>query len=165
MDKVRVKEQKLEGEIHSVTMTSDQYSLTMVPRLGGKIVSLVNRKTKREVLSRTNVSYRERRYGDSFEDYERDGADECFPTVEGCPYPVYPWAGAEIPDHGEVWCLPWEYEVKLGKLHGWVRGVRLPYLFERTIRNRAERRPGCHPTRRRFKAATILAAAVDTPRQ
>ena len=133
MDKVRVKEQKLEGDLTSVTMTSDQYSLTMVPQLGGKIVSIINRKTKREVLSRTNVAYRERRYGDAFEDYERDGADECFPTVGGCPYPTYPWAGAEMPDHGEVWCLPWEHEVRSSKLHGSVRGIRLPYLFERTI--------------------------------
>lgn len=135
MDKVRVKEHKLDGsdEIDALTMTSAQYSLTVAPQLGGKIVSLVNRKSKREVLSRTNIAHRPRRYGDTFEDYERDGADECFPTVEGCPYPVYPWGGADIPDHGELWCLPWQHEVCQGKVHTWVRGVRLPYLFERTI--------------------------------
>ena len=132
-EKAKIKESKLVEDIQQVTMTSGQYSVTVVPQLGAKITSIYNRKTKREFLSRTNVEYRAREYGDSFEDYERDGADECFPTVEGCPYPNYPWQGADIPDHGELWCLPWEYEIGKDKLRTWVRGVRLPYLFERTI--------------------------------
>jgi len=131
--KAKIKEQKLVDDIQSVTMTSDQYQVTVVPALGGKIISIYNRKTKREFLSRTNVEYRKREYGDKFENYERDGADECFPTVGGCPYPDYPWQGTDIPDHGELWSLPWDYEISKDKLRMWVRGVRLPYLFERTI--------------------------------
>lgn len=132
-EKAKIKEQKLVDDIQSVTLTSDQFSVTVVPELGAKITSILNRKTKREFLSRTNIEYRRREYGDAFENYERDGADECFPTVGGCPYPNHPWQGADVPDHGELWCLPWEYEITKDKLRTWVRGVRLPYLFERTI--------------------------------
>jgi galactose mutarotase-like enzyme len=133
MDKVKMKEEELVPGIPAVTLTSDLYSLTVVPKLGGKITSLSNRKTHREFLSRTNIPYRLRRYADPFEDYERDGADECFPTVGACPYPVYPWSGVPMPDHGEVWSLPWDYQFKQNKLVTTVRGVRLPYLFERAI--------------------------------
>jgi galactose mutarotase-like enzyme len=132
-EKAKIKESKLVDDINEITLTSDQYAVTVVPKLGAKITSIYNRKTKREFLSRTNVDYRLREYGDKFENYERDGADECFPTVGGCPYPNYPWQGTDIPDHGELWCLPWEHEITKDKLRTWVRGVRLPYLFERTI--------------------------------
>lgn len=132
-EKAKIKEQKLNDDIRAVNLQSDTYSVTVVPELGGKITSILNRKTKREFLTRTNIDYRKREYGDEFENYERDGADECFPTVGGCPYPNYPWQGTDIPDHGELWCLPWDYEISKDKLRMWVRGIRLPYLFERTI--------------------------------
>lgn len=133
MDKFKLKEVELAPEIPGLKLDTDRFSLTVAPRLGGKVVSLINRKTRREFLSRTNVEYRLRTYDDRFENYERDGADECFPTVEACPYPSFPWAGVPIPDHGEVWMLPWEHQVKQNRLHMWTRGVRLPYLFERQI--------------------------------
>ena len=83
-EKAKIKESKLVDDIKEVTLTSDQYSVTVVPQLGAKITSILNRKTKREFLSRTNVDYRPRVYGDAFENYERDGSDECFQTVGGC---------------------------------------------------------------------------------
>ena len=30
------------------------------------------------------------------------GADECLPTIAPCS-----WRGRELPDHGEVWNVPW----------------------------------------------------------
>ena len=133
MNKVTAKEAELDSGILGVTLNSDHFSLTVAPQLGGKITSLINKKTKREFIYRSNVSYRLRTYGDRFEDYERDGADECFPSVAACSFPAFPWEGVWIPEHGEVWSLPWEHQVKQGQLLTWVRGVRLPYLFERRI--------------------------------
>ena len=133
MDKFKSKEVELAPDIQGLKIETDRFSLTVAPQLGGKITSLTNKKTKREFLSRTNVAYKLRGYGDAFENYERDGADECFPTVESCPYPQFPWEGAQVPDHGEVWTLPWEHEIKHNRLRMWVRGVRFPYVFERQI--------------------------------
>ena len=133
MEKLKTKEIELAPDIVGIQMDTDRFSVTVAPQLGGKITSLINRKTKREFLSRTNTDYRLREYGDRFENYERDGADDCFPAVGPGPYPTFPWEGVAIPDHGEVWTLPCEYQVKGGRLHTWVRGVRVPYLFERQI--------------------------------
>lgn len=133
MNKMKVKEEKFESDLTALTMDSTRFSLTVLPGLGGKMISLLNKKTKREFLSRTNISYRHRTYGDSFENYERDGADDCFPTVGPCPYPIFPWDAVRVPDHGEVWTLPWEYQVKPGQVQMSVRGVRFPYVFERNI--------------------------------
>jgi len=133
MDKLTVKESELEPGITALRLTTDQFSVTVAPQLGGKIVSLVNRKTRREFAARSNVTHRLRTLDGRFEDYERDGIDDCFPSVAGAPFPVFPWQGAPIPDHGEVWALPWEYQIKPDRLITWVRGVRLPYRFERQI--------------------------------
>ena len=133
MDQPKVKELELEPGIQGVRLSNDQFSVTVAPQLGGKLVSLIHRKTRREFLSRTKIAYRPRTYGDPFEDYERDGADECFPGIEESPYPSFPWQGASVPCHGEVWTLPWEYQVRQGKLHMWAHGVRFPYVLERRI--------------------------------
>ena len=133
MDKFSVRESELEPGILGLTMGCDAFSITVAPQLGGKITSLKNRKTRREFISRTRIPYRARTYGDRFENYERDGADECFPSVGASPCPAFPWQGTVVPEHGEVWSLPWEYEVRQERLRMWVRGVRLPYLFERQI--------------------------------
>ena len=100
MNKLKVKEVELAPEILGLKLDSDRFSLTIAPQLGGKITSLINKKTKREFIAPTSVAYRRRTYGDRFEDYERDGADECFPTVLPCEYPDAPWRGVPLGDHG-----------------------------------------------------------------
>lgn len=133
MNKPKAQEVELEPGIVGIRLNTDRFSITVAPQLGGKIVSLVNRKTKREFLSRTKISYRHRTYGGPFGDYERDGADECFPSVGSSFVPVFPWEGIKVPDHGEVWTLPWEYQIKGDRLNMWTQGIRFPYTFERRI--------------------------------
>ncbi len=93
MNKFKLEEVELTPEISGIKLDTEFFSLVVVPELGGKITSLVNKATGREFLSRTSIPYRRRAYADRFENYERDGADECFPTVEACPYPAFPWEG------------------------------------------------------------------------
>ena len=82
MNSMKVKELELEPGIQGIRLDTTEFSVTIAPQLGGKIVSLINRKTKREFLARTNIQHRLRRYGDQFEDYERDGGDECFRQIQ-----------------------------------------------------------------------------------
>jgi galactose mutarotase-like enzyme len=133
MDKFKHKEVELAEGITQLNLEHDTYSVSVIPQLGGKIASLKNKKTKREFIARSRVDYRLRTYGDAYESYECDGIDECFPTVERSAYPAEPWLGAHVPDHGEVWTQPWEYEVKQNKLSMSTRGVRFPYIFERSL--------------------------------
>lgn len=106
--------------------------LALSPKLGSKVVSLINPKNGREWLSRTNLPLGNQGYASSFADGDGSGWDEMFPTVNACRYPVFPWDGTELPDHGEVWSLPWKSELRGNKLHCVVDGIRLPYRLEKT---------------------------------
>lgn len=133
MAKSTLQEFELAPKIKGIRYESEHFSLGIAPSLGGKLVSLINKKSGREFLSRTRQEYRTRVYDGKFADYEKDGADECFPAVEAGGYPVFPWQVVPVPDHGEVWSLPWEYQFKQNRLHMSVHGVRFPYIFERRI--------------------------------
>lgn len=83
--------------------------LTIVPELGGKIVSLVRLESGYEYLLQPpepERAYHRRFYGDRFEDHETSGFDECMPTVAECLYPQEPFLRSPLPDHGDIWSLP-----------------------------------------------------------
>ncbi len=126
--------QGIAGEI-MLDLGSDSQRLLvqMLPNLGGKITS-VKDGNGREYLSRSPRPYRARNYGLKFaEDTEFDGLDECFPTVSPCVIPSGPFKGVEIPDHGELCQIPWEVTSEMAQHSMEAQGVRLPYLFRRTI--------------------------------
>ncbi len=77
--------------------------------------------------------YKKTRYGDSYLIGELSGFDEMFPTISQCRYEDYPWAGIEIPDHGEVWSIPWDYTIEKDHVTLRVEGVRFPYTLNKTI--------------------------------
>lgn len=121
-------------------MTNDQLSLLVVPDLGGKIVSLDHHPSQRAWLWRNpRQPYRQPTYGDSYiQQFDLGGLDECFPSVAPIHFPRPPWAGALIPDHGELWAQPWETTVVENTTERVVlslacHGVRLPYRFERRL--------------------------------
>jgi len=88
--------------------------LTIMPELGGKIVSLIRLGSGREFLLQPpepERAYRRRSYGGSFEVSETSGFDECAPTVAECQYPEEPFLARRLPDHGDIWCLPSAVEI------------------------------------------------------
>jgi len=56
------------------------------------------------------------------------GWDEMLPTIDRCT-----WQGVQLPDHGEVWSLPWELERSAEALVLSVNGRALPYCFSRSL--------------------------------
>jgi hypothetical protein len=72
-------------------------------------------------------------YGGGFGDYDISGFDDAFPTLAEGIYPEFPWKGIMLPDHGEVWTIPWNWESVDGGLHLWTHGVRLPYRLDRWV--------------------------------
>ena len=93
----------------ALVLDNDVLRLTIVPELGGKIVSLVRLETGYEYFLQPpepERTYPSRSYRARFEDYETSGFDECAPTVAECLYPEEPFLGTPMPDHGDVWCLP-----------------------------------------------------------
>ena len=117
-------------------MESERVRLVMVPELGGKIVSLLHKPTSKEWLIDSGPrELRRVEYGANFERADVSGWDECFPTIDACAYPLEgAYAGRHMPDHGELWSIPWEAAAENGALVGTASGRALPYAFRRTIR-------------------------------
>lgn len=131
---------------NSATFLSDESGFTVyglrspstevhvAPELGAKILSLKNLETGREWMWRPPGSFRlfRNRLGDSFEHSTLVGADECLPTITPCK-----WVGRELPDHGEVWSIPWTVDRHVwdqGHIKTTVATPVSPFLFERTVR-------------------------------
>ena len=118
-----------------VVVANDAIRVVILPELGGKIASLVNVGTGRELLlQHPDRPFRRANYADAFGDYDISGFDECLPTIAACSYPEPPLADVILPDHGEVWSLPWKSEIRGEDLIVEVAGVRLPYVLRRTTR-------------------------------
>jgi galactose mutarotase-like enzyme len=140
MSGVRVSESQVQG-FGALTLENGLIALTIVPELGGKITSLRDARTGREWLwASDRLPYRKLEYGVSYvEEADTGGWDECFPTVAACAYPLSPWRGAPMPDHGELWPQAWSVETVADDATGGVsvrtraRGVRLPYTFARAV--------------------------------
>lgn len=121
------------GELKAVRIGDQDLEAVILPDLGGKIASL--RWRGRELLARNpERPFRPARYAAPYADYDASGFDECFPTIGPCQYPDDPWKGAELPDHGELWSIPWKAQAEDNSLHLSAHGVRIPYRFEKWIR-------------------------------
>lgn len=124
---------KYKGE-DAVLLESDVLRLTVVPGRGAKIASLIHKRTGRECLFQLpGERFRRASYGEPYENGEAAGFDEMFPTISECYCDWGPWAGAKMPDHGEVWSLPWKCEQSESEVRTWVHSVRFPYVLTRTV--------------------------------
>jgi hypothetical protein len=122
-------------QLEAVALGDGDLSVVVVPALGGKLCSIVWQ--GRELLARNPL--RPARYAAPYADFDASGFDECLPTIGPCSYPAEPWQGTPVPDHGEVWSIPWSSRASGDALQLAVDGVRFPYRFEKTV---AVRRPG-----------------------
>ena len=126
-----LQELSVEG-LTTLTLESEYIRMSILPELGAKVISLQLKVSDREYLWRhPGRSLRRARYADHYERYDISGWDECFPTIAEVIYPEEPWRGAVVPDHGELWTLPWNWEFDAGKLRMWTHSVRFGYCFER----------------------------------
>lgn len=112
---------------------NEQLAVRVVPARGSKIISLTDKRTGREWIHQTDRPWEPLSYGMNWDDGDRGGWDEMFPTINACPCPDEPWLDANFPDHGEVWCLPWQYEQEGDTLRLTVEGVQVPYQLTKTI--------------------------------
>jgi galactose mutarotase-like enzyme len=110
---------------------SERLRLIVIPELGSKVISLVDLKTNREWLWRSGKQLGNKGYGTAFGEGDESGWDEMFPGIASCFYPEDPWKGKLIPDHGEVWALPWKAAAVERGLQCEVKGLSFPYLLEK----------------------------------
>ncbi|WP_119072761.1 aldose 1-epimerase [Aggregatilinea lenta] len=117
-------------------LENDELRVVTVPGMGAKIVSLYHKRVGYEwLLGPADRPFRPVPYGSSFVEQDMSGWDEMFPTINACPYPGDgPYRGVSLPDHGEVWALPWQVvEASGAALSLRVSGQSLPYDLVRTL--------------------------------
>ncbi len=119
----------------AITLESETVAAQFLPAVGAKLCSLVYKPAGVEVLlQRPNERYFTAPYdGDYVAQGECSGCDEMFPSIDRCFYEGYPWRGTPIPDHGEVWSIPWRCTEADGRLHFATHGVRFPYQIEKWV--------------------------------
>jgi len=127
--------QKIELErFKAITIKNEKISLTTIPELGGKIISIINRETGFDFIWRNEtIKLQKFSYDSDFAFSDGSGVDECFSTIAPCKYIDFPWKSINIPDHGEIWSLSFKTMVKGDKIIQKVCGVRFPYTFTRVI--------------------------------
>jgi len=118
----------------AINLESDLLRVTMVPELGAKIVSIYDRTRDFEWLVPPMRPPQRAGYGADFVSQDMSGWDEMFPTIVACAYPGSgDQHGAALPDHGEVWSLPWQVEAAGdGRISLSIDGPVLPYRLART---------------------------------
>lgn len=114
-------------------LRNDSLELGVVPELGARIISLKNLRSGREWMWWPEGGQRlfRNRLGDDFANSPLVGADECLPTIAPCG-----WQGRQLPDHGEVWSVPWSVDAtawKCGQLRTRVKLAISPFEMERAI--------------------------------
>ena len=89
----------------NVVIRAGDCSVTILPRLGGKIASI--RIGELELLQSPLAPYGPRTRTMSFDAGDASGWDECLPSVAGCTVRLADGSDKEIPDHGDLWRVEW----------------------------------------------------------
>lgn len=123
------------GDLERVTLNNGRIQIAVLPQIGGKLASLRRVASGREfLLQPPEHPYRPGSYGARFEDYDTSGFDEALPTIAPCEYPEGRFIGTALPDHGELWSIPWQYQTRHGELWLQAAGRRLPYVLRKRVR-------------------------------
>ena len=114
-------------------LRNEAVELALVPELGAKVILLRNLVTGYEWMWHppTGMKLFRNQLGDDFAASTMTGWDECLPTIAPCD-----WKGRKLPDHGEVWSVPWKVDLEAfgrGVLKTSVPLPISPFHFERTI--------------------------------
>jgi galactose mutarotase-like enzyme len=124
---------KMVGDFEIHTLANDAVSLSIAPELGGRIVSLRDRVSRREWLDGWAPAGKRRLWhptdSANYETGPGAGLDECLPTVLPCRI-----GRKSLPDHGELWNQSPEFDVnpERGFTCRWNLNS-LPLAFERRI--------------------------------
>lgn len=115
----------------ALRLSNGSVGLIVIPEVAGKIVSLKHAEGREWLWKNPFLPMRRPVYGESFVQFHDTGGwDECFPSVNPCKLPN----GVEIPDHGELVTQAWQVlEATDHQVRMAVEGVRLDYLFERSM--------------------------------
>jgi galactose mutarotase-like enzyme len=118
-------------------LENEAVKVLVVPELGGRIVSLLDKAMNYEwlVAPRQAHSVKKVDYGADYNSNQSGGWDEMLPTIVAGPYPAAgAYQGSALPDHGELWALPWsDAGSDQERLALTATGRTLPFRLTRTL--------------------------------
>ncbi len=118
-----------------VEIENDELAISIIPDLGGKMVSMTSKNSGTEFLKEPRIDYQlfsEPEYGEEFLPPNTSGFDECFPNVSPSKY-KFKGEVLELPDHGELWSKSWKYQEHKNAITLWTHGKQLNYRFSKHI--------------------------------
>jgi galactose mutarotase-like enzyme len=124
----------------AVVLENPSLRFVVVPRLGGRVVSMVSKAADRDLLFHHPRSRpREAVFGAEIDDWWAGGIDEVAPTGHRCTV-----AGESLPPLGELWSQAWEARVvergpEVVSVELRAAGVITPVVAERRMELRADR--------------------------
>lgn len=117
--------------LKSIILENNYVRAVFLPEYGSKLASLIDKETNKEWLFQAKSdTLTIPSYGAVFSDYDSSGFDEVFPSIDACFDPV---TGKPIPDHGEVWALPWEYRLEGKTVVFTVKSPVFPYTMTKRV--------------------------------
>ena len=119
--------------LKTVTVENEAVSISIVPQLGSKIVSLKLKTVNTEYVFQKVSPLNLEPYDGNYTQGEMCGFDDMFPTIDTGYYDRFPWKGVLMPDHGEVWPLTWTTELSHDSAVFSVHGIRFPYRLSKKI--------------------------------
>ncbi|MFG1910992.1 hypothetical protein [Kribbella sp. NPDC048928] len=100
----------------AVILENSATRVVVLPGLGGKIISIVDKQADCELLWRNDrVPLRPAAFGSSYDDQFLGGWDELYPN--DMPEEL---AGEPMPDHGELWAVPWTWTAGSTPDQAWI---------------------------------------------
>jgi hypothetical protein len=119
-------------DLQVIRLENEFITIDVLPELGAKIYNFVNRTSNRNLLwHNPRIPPARQPMGTKFDDVWSGGWDELMPN--DIPTPV---SGNEmLPDHGEIWSQPSEWQVKSDdtSVEFLNYGHVLPTIFEKTV--------------------------------
>lgn len=106
-DNVRIDAEYTWRGFRAVILENRALRAMFLPELGGKLWSLIDKRTDREVMwHNPRLLPRPAQYGAAYDDWFCGGWDELFPNDAPTAH-----AGEPYPDHGEWWAMPFEVDI------------------------------------------------------
>lgn len=115
-----------------VILTSGQLTVELLPARGAKMVSLRTEPDGFEFLEPATFGLHPPDAA-LFSPADAYGFDDMFPGVYPQPYPLAPWQGVLVADHGDLWYRRWEYRSSDSQVTLWVEDPRMGWHFEKTL--------------------------------
>ena len=124
--------------LRTLILENELIKLTILVDYGAKIHELIHKPSGRDFLYHNpRVEVRAPVFGVNVDNWWTGGIDECIPTGHPCTY-----KGEEYPYLGEVWSLPWYYQIldrgpDTVSVHLWRPAIISPLLVEKWVSLRA----------------------------